>query len=151
VPLGIGGVTLAERPEDFGGLPGSADYDPGWVFHGCLVGTSAAAARLLAGLMDGRLLSAEMLAEMRRCHPLGGAIEGRPWLRHGYGQGLMCGEMARRDSGAVPVVGHTGGGPFSVAAVYRAGGAAPVTVAAFAAGADVAAAERAVAARLGRA
>jgi hypothetical protein len=88
---------------------------------------------------------------MRRCHPLEGAIEGWPWMRHGYGLGLMCGEMAGKDGGAVPVTGHTGGGPFSVAAVYRAGGAAPVTVAAFAAGRDEAAVERAVAARLGRA
>jgi CubicO group peptidase (beta-lactamase class C family) len=150
-PLGVGGVTLAKRPEDFGGLPGSADYDPGWVFHGCLVGTAAAAARLLDGLLGGRLLGAEMLAEMRRCHPLGGAIEGRPWLRHGYALGLMCGEMAGKDGGAVPVAGHTGGGPFSVAAVYRAGGAAPLTVAAFAAGGDTAAVERAVAERLERA
>jgi CubicO group peptidase (beta-lactamase class C family) len=55
-PLGIGGVTLAERPEDFGGLPGSADYDPCWVFHGCLVGSAAAAARLLDGLLGGRVL-----------------------------------------------------------------------------------------------
>jgi D-alanyl-D-alanine carboxypeptidase len=149
-PIGIEGVRLAERPEDFGYLPGSADYDPGWVFHGCLVGTAAAAARLLDGLLAGRVLGAAMLAEMRRCRPLGGAIEGRPWLRHGYGLGLMCGEMAGENGGAEPVAGHTGGGPFSVAAIYRSGGSAPVTVAAFAAGGDVAAVERAVAERIGR-
>ncbi len=150
-PLGVGGVRLAKRPEDFGGLPGSVDYDPAWVFHGCLVGTAAAAARLLDGLMEGRLLGAEMQAEMRGCHPLGGLIEGRPWRRYGYGLGLMCGAMVGKDGKAVPVAGHTGSGPFSVAAVYRAGGVAPVTVAAFEAGGDAAAVERTVAERLGRA
>lgn len=48
-------------------------------------------------------------------HPLGGAIEGRPWTECGYALGLMsgrCGVVGRS-------IGHSGGGPFSANAVYH--------------------------------
>ncbi len=46
---------------------------------------------------------------------LGGPIPGRPWATPGYGLGLMIGET---NSGH-RLVGHTGGGPGSVIAVYQ--------------------------------
>lgn len=48
-------------------------------------------------------------------HPLGGPIAGRPWRSAGYGLGLMIGTG---ETGA-GYVGHTGGGPGSVAAIYQ--------------------------------
>jgi hypothetical protein len=48
-------------------------------------------------------------------HVVGGPIVDRPWRVPTYGLGTMCGES--RDGHRV--VGHTGGGPGSVIAVYR--------------------------------
>ena len=59
-------------------------------------------------------------------HELGGTLPGRPWTRHGYGVGLMVGEI--RDIGRA--LGHTGGGPFSTNAVYHVPDMS-ITVAAF--------------------
>ena len=61
-------------------------------------------------------------------HPLGGAIEGRPWTECGYALGLMSGRCA--DVGHA--IGHSGGGPFCVNAVYHFPDLKrPVTVASF--------------------
>ena len=104
-------------------------YDPGWVYHGLLGGTPADAAALLHRLMAGEVLPAELLAEMRSVHPIGGPVAGRPWQTTGYGLGLMIGEMASTGR----AIGHSGGGPGSVCAVYHfADRAVPCTVAAFA-------------------
>lgn len=86
------------------------------------------AAEILHALFMGELLNTAMLAEMLVHHPLGGAIEGRPWTECGYALGLMsgrCGEAGR-------VIGHSGGGPFSVNAVYHFPDLPrPITVASF--------------------
>lgn len=129
-PLGLASVELAQTTPDFARLHwGKAQsYHPGWVYHGCLIGTAADAARLLHALLTGKLLNADMLAQMLDHYPLGGAIEGRPWSECGYGLGLMSGR-----GGAVGrMIGHSGGGPFSVNAVYHfPDRKIPVTVAAF--------------------
>lgn len=129
-PLGLDSVELAVARQDFGRVhwTGASGYHPGWVYHGCLTGTAADAAALLHALFMGRLLNAPMLAQMLIRHPLGGAIEGRPWTDCGYALGLMsgrCGDVGR-------VIGHSGGGPFSVNAVYHFPDLqTPVTVASF--------------------
>lgn len=116
-PLGIDAVRLAERRGDLAGVAmGSThDYDPGWVYHGLLVGPLSGAAGLLNRLMAGALLPPELLVEMLRGFPVGGPVPSRPWLSPGYGLGLMTGGVA---NGAI-VAGHTGGGPGSVIAVYQ--------------------------------
>ncbi|WP_116084962.1 serine hydrolase [Tropicimonas sp. IMCC34011] len=132
-PLGLETMRLADA-DDFAQLHWSADgYDPGWVYHGCLVGTAADAARMMDGILGGGLLRPETLERMLRRHPLGDGIPGRPWTRHGYALGLMSGEVARLGR----AVGHSGGGPIGSCAVYRfADLAAPVTVAVFSPGTD---------------
>lgn len=116
-PLGLKSVELAETREQFqrAHWRSAQSYHPGWVYHGCLVGTAADAARLLHGLLGGKLLDAQSLEEMLRRIPLGGALEGRPWTDCGYGLGLMIGSMGA--SGRA--IGHSGGGPFSTNAVYQ--------------------------------
>lgn len=129
-PLGLNSVELATTRKQFRRLhwPGGASYHPGWVYHGCLMGTAEDAARLLHGLIGGTLLNASTLDTMRNRIPLGGALEGRPWTDCGYGLGLMMGGM--RHVG--PALGHSGGGPFSSNAVYHFPDRThPVTVASF--------------------
>lgn len=129
-PLGLDSVELAATRRDFERIHWKATkgYHPGWVYHGCLIGTAADAAQLLHALFSGKLLNASTLAEMLVRHPLGGALEGRPWTECGYALGLMsgrCGTVGR-------VMGHSGGGPFSVNAVYHFPDLKrPVTVASF--------------------
>lgn len=104
-------------------------YDPGWVYHGLLAGTPADAAAFLHRLMAGDVLPPALLAAMCVAHPIGGPLPGRPWRTTGYGLGLMIGEMASVGR----AMGHSGGGPGSVCAVYHfADRAVPCTVAAFA-------------------
>ena len=139
-PLGLWSVTLPATRRDFARVhwPAARAYDPGWVYHGCLVGTAADAARLLDGILAGPLLTAASRARMRQATPLGGAIGGRPWTAHGYGLGLMTGQM----NAAGRATGHSGGGPFSMNAVYRFPDLPdPVTVATFGAGTEVGRAE----------
>lgn len=129
-PLELSSITLAQTRRDFESLHWAAAkrYHPGWVYHGCLKGTAADAARLLQGLFEGALLDAEMLREMRKSHPLGGTIEGRPWTECGYALGLMSGRAGE----AGRMIGHSGAGPFSVNAVYHFPDLSPpVTVASF--------------------
>ncbi|WP_172327553.1 serine hydrolase [Mangrovicoccus sp. HB161399] len=140
-PLGLGSLRLARTRQDMAGLApgGQPSYHPGWVYHGCLSGTAADAARLMDGLFAGRLAPPDALARMMRIRPLGGAIPGRPWTAHGYGLGLMGGEMGA----AGRALGHSGGGPFSTCAVYHFPDAArPATIACFASGAEDGLAER---------
>lgn len=129
-PLGLKSVELAVTREQFQRVHwrGAQSYHPGWVYHGCLIGTAADAARLLHGLLSGELLDAHSLEEMLKRIPLGGALEGRPWTDCGYGLGLMIGSMG--DSGRA--IGHSGGGPLSTNAVYHfPDRAQPITVASF--------------------
>lgn len=113
-------------------------YHPGWVYHGCLIGSAADAAVLLDGLFSGQLLKAESLGHMLARRNLGGALDGRPWTECGYGLGLMSGRMGS----AGRAIGHSGGGPFSVCAVYHFPDQPdPVTVACFAKDREVGQAE----------
>jgi D-alanyl-D-alanine carboxypeptidase len=132
-PLGLTSIELATTRDQFSRLYWKAakHYHPGWVYHGCLMGTAQDAARVLHGLFSGKLLGAAMFEQMLSRHALGGAIAGRPWTDCGYG--LMTGRMG--DKG--PAIGHSGGGPFSVNAVYHFPGRdIPVTVACFTDGED---------------
>jgi hypothetical protein len=99
-------------------------YDPRWVYHGLLIGTPASAALLLWRILTGDLLTPQLRAEMTKAHPLDvGRIPERPWQAPAYGLGLMI-------DAATGVVGHTGGGPGSTAAVYCSPGRVPARVAA---------------------
>jgi len=119
-PLGIFGVTVAREPADLDATAWGdvRHYHPEWVYHGLLVGPASAAVLFLHRLLDGGLLSPDLLTEMQAAYPVGDAIPGRPWRTAGYGLGLMIGQ------GEPPgkYVGHTGGGPASTSAVYRFAG-----------------------------
>ena len=128
-PLGLHRTRLATLREDLAGVAlAPADYHPGWVYHGLLVGPADEATAWLAALFDGRLLGAAALAAMTTPRLLGD-IPGRIARKPAYGLGLMI----EGDRLARPVFGHTGAGPGSLSALYRIGaGASAVTVGAFA-------------------
>ncbi|WP_316013992.1 serine hydrolase domain-containing protein [Roseobacter sp. HKCCA0434] len=114
-PLGLA-ARLADTPEDMAevAVP-TGGYHPGWVFHRCLIGPVQDAARLVHALATGRLVRPDALARMTDARVLGPGIAGRPWTSHGYGIGLMMGEIEGR-----ACFGHSAGGPFSGGAVYHA-------------------------------
>ncbi|WP_036345805.1 serine hydrolase domain-containing protein [Microvirga sp. BSC39] len=129
-PLGIASARIARERADLEHVTmGSAEgYHPGWVYHGLLVGTVAEVALLLDRLLEGSLLTPELLQEMLTPFALPGPVPGRPWQNPRYGLGAMTGET----TSGVKVGGHTGGGPGSTIAVYRdLGGAQPRTAAFF--------------------
>jgi len=128
--LKLESVQLATTLSDFSDVHwlSSRDYDPGWVYHGCLTGTSLDAAKMLHALFRGEILRSNSLLEMLESHKLGGAIPGRPWTTCGYGLGLMSGRMGEVGR----AIGHSGGGPCCVNAVYHFPDLRlPVTVATF--------------------
>jgi CubicO group peptidase (beta-lactamase class C family) len=130
-PLGVTGPRIAMARADLADVEmGGVSYHPGWVYHGLMVGRVADAALLLDRLLTGDLLPPELQAAMRDGFGLGGPVEGRPWAAPAYGLGTMCG--AARNGRTV--IGHTGGGPGSVIAVYRVPATRPFTAAAFAFG-----------------
>ncbi|MGL5008623.1 MAG: serine hydrolase domain-containing protein [Paracoccaceae bacterium] len=138
--LGLESVDLATTRDQFSRVcwAPAQRYHPGWVYHGCLIGTAADAARLLHGLFTGKLLSDATRDQMLVRHPLGGAIDGRPWTECGYALGLMSGSFGA----AGRAIGHSGSGPFSVNAVYHFPDRTnPVTVASFTDGRDEGVAE----------
>ncbi|WP_197521036.1 serine hydrolase domain-containing protein [Bradyrhizobium icense] len=129
--LGLASVHIAATAGDLAktlwGNPGG--YDPGWVYHGLLVGTASDAARFLHGLILGEVLPSHLLTEMKTFVAIGGPIQRRPWQIAGYGLGLMAGRMTAAGS----ALGHSGAGPGSVSAVYHFNDLrTPRTVAAFA-------------------
>ena len=113
LPLGISHARLARERGDLPGV--AAHYDPGWVYHGLLIGPLPQAATFLDRLLAGELLPANLLNAMQTVHHLGGPIPARPWQSPGYGLGVMQGPTAD----GLLLCGHTGGGPGSVVAVYR--------------------------------
>ena len=142
-PLGVPGVKIVTEPNDLDGTAwgNAAGYHPGWVYHGLAVGTPIEAALFLHRLMAGELVSGELFVDMRAPHALGGPVEGRPWRTAGYGLGLMVDVASPRGR----CIGHTGGGPGSVAAAYHFPDLDPPrTAAAFAPVEDPAVVERAV-------
>jgi CubicO group peptidase (beta-lactamase class C family) len=88
-------------------------YDPGWVYHGLIVGTVADAARLLWALVSGRLLEQRMFGWMIEPRPLPD-YRSDSFPDPAYGLGLM---LNATDAGAHPL-GHSGEGPGSRIAVY---------------------------------
>jgi CubicO group peptidase (beta-lactamase class C family) len=116
-PLGLSRVRLATKRADLQGVSmGTAQaYDPGWVYHGLLVGPLDEAALCLDRLLAGQTLPSSLLREMQTVRSLGGPIAGRPWVAPGYALGLMQGAV---EEGLI-LSGHTGCGPGSVIAVYR--------------------------------
>jgi D-alanyl-D-alanine carboxypeptidase len=129
-PLGIAHVGFARTPEELVGTRwgNAGTYHPGWVYHGLMVGSPAAAALLLDRLLRGDLLSSASLRAMRESFRLGAPIPGRPWQAPGYGLGLMIETTAPQS-----FMGHTGQGPSSTGAVYHfPARASSVTAAAFA-------------------
>jgi CubicO group peptidase (beta-lactamase class C family) len=140
-PLGIRDVSIAETPADLVGvMMGEAvGYDPGWVYHGLLVGPLREAALLLDRLLGSTLLPPELMRQMLDGHRLAGPIPDRPWQEPGYGLGLMVGHTPHDGL----LAGHTGGGPGSVIAVYRLCDHRPIrTGAAFLPGSDPGSVER---------
>lgn len=143
-PLGLASldVPVSSEAMDCLNWRPSTPYDPAWVYHGCVTGSAQNAAHILHAVIGGRLLSSGSLEQMLKSHRLGGALEGRPWTECGYGLGMMDGMMGS----AGRALGHSGGGPFSVCAIYHfPDRPRPVTIAAFADGVDVSVAERAAA------
>ncbi|MSU97615.1 class A beta-lactamase-related serine hydrolase [Pseudomonas mandelii] len=116
-PLGLSRIRLATTRADLAyvNMGAASTYDPGWVYHGLLVGPLVEAALCLDRLLDGHLLPQSLLREMQTVRTLGGPIAGRPWVAPGYGLGLMQGMV---ESG-LTLSGHTGVGPGSIIAVYR--------------------------------
>ncbi|HEY2137259.1 MAG TPA: serine hydrolase domain-containing protein [Xanthobacteraceae bacterium] len=141
-PLGIAGARMPRERADFAGAKmGVPSYHPGWVYHGLLIGPLGEAALLLDRLMSGVLLEPAWLDQMRDALRLAGPVAGRPWRELGYGLGLMCGEATNGSK----VIGHTGGGPGSVVAVYHLPREAQrLTAASFAFGEDPLPVEEAV-------
>jgi CubicO group peptidase (beta-lactamase class C family) len=132
-PLAVAGPRVAFMRADLADVDmgEAASYHPGWVYHGLVVGRLSDAALVLDRLLTGNLLPPNLLHEMCTAYPLGGPLAGRPWRTTGYGLGLMIGTGPNDRR----VLGHTGGGPGSVVAVYHC----PEfrrTVAAFSPGSD---------------
>jgi CubicO group peptidase (beta-lactamase class C family) len=134
-PLQVIGPRVALTRGDLDGvtLGGISSYDPQWVYHGLVVGPLQDGALLLHRLLTTNFLPANLLAEMASGWPVDGGVEGRPWRTTAYGLGVMTGTGPENSR----VIGHTGGGPGSVVAVYHHPDAnPPFTVAAFSSGED---------------
>ncbi len=143
-PLGLASVEFWDTLDQSAALHwhAGAGYDPRWVYHGCLIGSAPDASHLLHALFAGDLLRSKPLDDMLIRRSLGGALPGRPWTECGYALGLMSGAIS--DAGRA--IGHTGGGPFSVNAVYHFPDLPdPTTIAAFTDAPDQGVAEFAVA------
>lgn len=146
-PLGLDATRLAVTVTDMDGtaFAGGHGYDPGWVYHGTLIGPVLEAALGLHRLLTGALLSPASLTAMTSRHDLGGPIPGRPWRAPGYGLGLMVGRMGMDSGRAIDTAGHSAGGPGSTGAVHHRLSPGPVrTVACFADSDDPAITEDAV-------
>lgn len=128
-PLKLHQTRIANLPGDLSNVVMGEvhNYHPGWVYHGLAVGPLTDAVVLLRELMSGSLIPDHLLIEMLRVRTLGGPVPGRPWTSPGYGLGLMVGGTDNNLS----VMGHTGGGPGSVIAVYHTSEPIPMTCAAF--------------------
>ncbi len=129
-PMNVEGVRFARTPEDLAGTQwgNSQNYHPGWVAHGLLIGPPVSAALILDRLIMGPTIPAPLLKEMRRSIVVGSPIPGRPFVEPSYGLGVMMDPKAP----AGRMVGHTGSGPLSSAAVYRFPDAKPdCTIAVF--------------------
>lgn len=122
-PLGLSHARLAETVADMDGsaFAGNHGYDPGWVYHGCVIGPASEAALALHRILTGDLLAPASRVALLDRHAIGGALPGRPWQTTGYGLGLMMGDVLCDGMTAPrPLAGHSAAGPGSVGAVYHA-------------------------------
>lgn len=133
-PLGLPSVRLATERDGFETIfwPGLRNYDPRWVYHGCLIGTPIDAVRLLDALFRGELLNRSSLKMIfERSSRLGNASSHRPWTESSYALGVMSGVMGE----AGRAWGHSGSGPHASNAIYHFPDLPrPITVATFANG-----------------
>jgi D-alanyl-D-alanine carboxypeptidase len=130
-PLGIADARFATMPDDLNATRwrNARGYDPGWVYHGLMIGPPAAAALVLDRLMQGDLLQPASLRAMQEPFPLEVTVQDRPWRAPSYGLGLMIDTA----NGSVSFLGHSGQDTSSTAAVYHFPTHRPcVTAAAFA-------------------
>ena len=139
-PLGLEIARVAETAGEMQAIafPATNAYDPGWVYHGCVIGPACEATLALHRLLAGELLSPASRDAMLGRFPIGHELPGRPWVTTGYGLGVMMGLMKdRKSQRSIEVVGHSAGGPGSVAAVYScSNNGRRRTAGAFAAGND---------------
>ncbi|MGH7866774.1 MAG: serine hydrolase domain-containing protein [Candidatus Dormibacteraceae bacterium] len=132
-PLGAHSAFIATSVEHLDGMAwgNERSYHPRWVYHGLAVGTASAAAVVLEGLLYSRLLPDHLRAQLLSAVSAGARFHGRPFVRPSYGLGLMI----DLQSPLGRMVGHTGQGPGSSAAVYSFPDLTPPrTLAAFAPG-----------------
>lgn len=122
-PLGLTGSRLAMTPADMAqtAFAGSRNYQPGWCYHGTVIGPVAEAALALHRLLAGELLSPASLAALRTPYALPSIFATPPWRQAGYALGLMRGTLADADlTRHAAVQGHGAGGPGCVGGVYNA-------------------------------
>jgi CubicO group peptidase (beta-lactamase class C family) len=114
-PVGLRTARLAVSAGDLAdvAMASAAGYDPRWVYHGLVTGTVADAARLLDGLMRGKLLRPSTLSAMLEGHPLP-QYRSEAYPDPAYGLGVMLSATNPR----LHPIGHTGEGPGSRIAVY---------------------------------
>jgi CubicO group peptidase (beta-lactamase class C family) len=115
-PLGIEGVCVASAPEDLDAIvwKNAQQYDPRWVYHGCVVGSLSGAATCLHRLMHGDLLAPVTKSAMLR--PRSYEADANAVADFGYGLGLMIEPSRPGDS----LAGHAGSGPGSTITVFSA-------------------------------
>lgn len=108
-PLGLA-ARVAMTAKDFAEVhwDNVNGYHPGWVYHGCLMGTALDAARLLQAILGRDLLTEPSRQLLLTQQMQSGPIPGRVWSEIGYGLGIMIG--AAGDAGRI--IGHSGCGPF---------------------------------------
>lgn len=115
-PLDAPDVFIATVPEHFDRTLWSnkRGYHPGWVYHGLAIGPASSSAKILERLVYGPLLSSHLRQQLLTAVSLGRRFPGRPAIAPGYGLGFMI--DSRSSLGRM--IGHTGQGPGSTAAVY---------------------------------
>ena len=109
-------VKVATKPEDLlGCVHIAANYHPGWLYHGLILGELKYAVQFLDALADGQIISQDSLKQMREPHRIDFDIGNRPWENPGYAYGVMTDDRI----GSLGSFGHTGTGPGSTIAVYH--------------------------------
>lgn len=120
-PAGLTTTRLALTPTDLEAVEMGcvADYHPGWVYHGLLVGSIIDAASLLYRLLDESVFGPRLLSRMLELRSL---PQFRSELHRdpAYGLGLML----TATNPQVHPIGHSGAGPGSQIAVYGQNGQA---------------------------
>lgn len=115
-PVGIVDVKVALEKCDLEGCKFIKEgYDPGWLYHGMVIGSLRSACLLLHELSTGNLISRISYETMRDTYDLNFDIGNRPWKKPSYAHGLMIDHQVGKDYS----IGHTGMGPESVIAVYH--------------------------------